>query len=102
VVKKIMSKDRAIGGVILLVCVVVAVVYLVAFFGYNDLVKPWLNIGSAGAVQFWLIAAPVAIAFVAILGIGSWIGYTMTTTPPPKPIEEITIEQNKDDKSQPA
>ena len=87
-----MSKDQVIGGVILLVCVVVAVVYLVALFGYNDLIKPWLNIGSGAAVQFWLIAVPVFVAFIAILFIGAWIGWTMATTPPPKPIEEITSE----------
>jgi predicted DNA-binding transcriptional regulator len=34
----------------------------------------------------------VAIAFVAILAIGAWIGWTMATTPPPKPIEEIITE----------
>jgi hypothetical protein len=96
-----MSKDQAIGGAILVVCVVVAVVYLVALFGYNDLVKPWLNIGFTSAVQFWLIAVPVFVAFMAILFIGAWIGWTMVTTPPPKPIEEITTEQNKDDKPQP-
>jgi predicted DNA-binding transcriptional regulator len=98
-----MSKDQAIGGAILLVCVVVAVVYLVALFGYNDLIKPWLNIGSAADVRFWLIAVPVFVAFVAILFIGAWIGYTMATTPPPKPIEETTTEpasENKDDKPQ--
>ena len=86
------SKDQAIGGAILLVCVVVAVVYLVALFGYEQLIKPWLNIGSAADVRFWLIAVPVFVAFVAILFIGAWIGWTMATTPPPKPIEEITTE----------
>jgi predicted DNA-binding transcriptional regulator len=92
-----MSKDQAIGGAILLVCVVVAVVYLVALFGYNDLIKPWLNIGSAADVRFWLIAVPVFVAFIAILFIGAWIGYTMATTPPPKPIEEITTEPANED-----
>ena len=86
------SKDQAIGGAILLVCVVVAVVYLVALFGYKELIQPWLNIGSVGDVRFWLIAVPVFVAFVAILFIGAWIGWTMATTPPPKPIEEITTE----------
>ena len=86
------SKDQAIGGAILLVCVVVAVVYLVALFGYEQLIKPWLNIGSTVDVRFWLIAVPVFVAFVAILFIGAWIGWTMATTPPPKPIEEITTE----------
>jgi predicted DNA-binding transcriptional regulator len=94
-----MSKDQAIGGAILLVCIVVAMVYLVALFGYNDLIKPWLNIGSAADVRFWLIAVPVFVAFVAILFIGAWIGWTMATTPPPKPIEEITteIEEKKEE-----
>jgi TRAP-type C4-dicarboxylate transport system permease small subunit len=91
-----MSKDQAIGGAILAVCVVVAAVYLVGLFGYPQLIQPWLNIGPADVVQFWLIAVPVFVAFVAILFIGAWIGWTMATTPPPKPIEEITTEQNKD------
>ena len=86
------SKDQSIGGAILIVCVVVAVGYLVALFGYHDLIKPWLNIGTEGDVRFWLIAVPVFVAFVAILFIGEWICWTMATTPPPKPIEEITTE----------
>ena len=101
--EKSMSKDQAIGAAILIVCVVVAVVYLMALFGYQQLIQPWLNIGSAADVRFWIIAVPVLIAFVAILSIGAWIGYTMATTPPPKPIEEITTEpadEKKDDKPQ--
>jgi hypothetical protein len=94
-----MSKDQAIGGAILVACVVVAVGYLVTLF-----YPTWLHtigfIGnSSGAlqnVQFWVIALPVFVAFVAILLIGAWIGWTMATTSPPKPIEEITTEQNKD------
>jgi predicted DNA-binding transcriptional regulator len=37
----------------------------------------------------------VLVAFVAILAIGAWIGWTMATTPPPKPIEEITTEMEE-------
>ena len=93
------SKDQAIGGAILLVCVVVAVVDLDALFGYEQLIKPWLNIGAAADVRVCLIAVPVFVAFVAILFIGAWIGWTMATTPPPKPIEEITteIEEKKEE-----
>jgi predicted DNA-binding transcriptional regulator len=36
----------------------------------------------------------VAVAFV--LGIVAWIGYTLATTPPPKPIEEIEKEVEKE------
>jgi predicted DNA-binding transcriptional regulator len=97
------SKDQAIGGAILLVCVVVAIGYLVALFGYSWIIGqlPWLNVGSEADVRFWLIAVPVFVAFVAILFIGAWIGWTMATTPPPKPIEEITTEI-EDKKEEPA
>jgi hypothetical protein len=87
-----MSKDQAIGAVILLVCVIVAVGYLITLFYPNWLVTVGL-LGSTANVQFWVIAIPVFVAFIAVLGIGAWIGYTMATTPPPKPIEEITSEQ---------
>jgi hypothetical protein len=87
-----MSKDQAIGGLIVVVCVVVVLAYVGLLFLYDPYISSMINLGSAANVSFWLIAAPVAIAFVAILGIGSWIGYTMLTTPPPKPIEEITTE----------
>ena len=97
-----MSKDQAIGAAILVVCIVVVLAYVGLLFFYDPYISSLINIGSPGNVQFWLIAAPVAIAFIAILGIGSWIGYTMATTPPPKPIEEITTEQNNDNPPQPA
>jgi len=87
-----MSKDQAIGGAIFAVCIIVAIVYLVALFGYEQLIQPWLNVGTLDAVRYWLIAVPVLVAFIAILFIGAWIGWTMATTPPPKPIEEITTE----------
>ncbi len=94
------SKDQGIGGAILVVCVVVALLYIVTLF-----YPSWLSfIGlsfSAGTVQFWVIAVPVLVAFVAILFIGAWIGWTMATTPPPKPIEEITTEI-EDKKPEPA
>ncbi|MEM4647266.1 MAG: hypothetical protein QXQ03_02690, partial [Candidatus Nezhaarchaeales archaeon] len=33
-----------------------------------------------------------AVAIVAVFAILGWIGYTLATTPPPKPIEEIEKE----------
>jgi H+/Cl- antiporter ClcA len=86
------SKDQAIGGAILLVCVLVAVFYIAAIFAptqVSDLLR--LNV-TKESFRFWIIAIPVFIAFVAIMLIGAWIGWTMATTPPPKPIEEITTE----------
>ena len=90
------SKDQAIGWIIFLVCVVVMIGYVVTLFGYEQLIQPWLDVGSTSGVQFWLVAIPVLIAFVAILAIGAWIGWTMATTPPPKPIEEFEVEEKEE------
>ncbi|HVO85615.1 MAG TPA: transcriptional regulator [Candidatus Eisenbacteria bacterium] len=89
------SKDQTIGGIIFTVCVVVAIIYLVTLF-YPAWLKP---IAAESDVRFWVIAIPVFVAFVAVMAIGAWIGWTMATTPPPKPIEEITseMEQKKEE-----
>jgi H+/Cl- antiporter ClcA len=92
-----MSKDQTIGALILLVCVIVAVGYVVGLFLYPTLIQPWLNLGANVDVQFWLVATPVLIGFIAILAIGGWIGWTMATTPPPKPIEEIATENTPEE-----
>ena len=86
-----MSKDQAIGGAILVVCILVAVLYVLTLFYPTWLVSIGL-LGSTANVSFWAIAVPVFVAFIAILFIGAWIGWTMGTTPPPRPIEEIESE----------
>ncbi|MEA2090235.1 MAG: transcriptional regulator [Thermoproteota archaeon] len=82
------SKDQAIGGVICLICVVVAIAYAVGLFYFGEPLT-W-------TISLWLIGVPVFIAFVAVLFIGAWIGWTMATTPPPKPIEEISFEEKEE------
>jgi predicted DNA-binding transcriptional regulator len=85
------GKDQAVGGVIFIVCVVVAVIYAATLFYPH-----WLSIlgvnASSTTVQFWTVAIPVFVAFIAIMAIGAWIDWTMATTPPPKPIDEIEAE----------
>lgn len=78
------SKDQTIGGAIFLVCVIVAILYTVGLLYFGSPFN-W-------EIQFTLVAIPVFLAFIAVMGIGAWIGWTMATTPPPKPIEEITSE----------
>jgi predicted DNA-binding transcriptional regulator len=88
------SKDQAIGWIIFLVCVVVIVGYVVTLFGYEQIIQPYLDLGSVADIRFWLVAVPVLIAFVAVLAIGAWIGWTMGTTPPPRPIEEMESDES--------
>ena len=91
------SKDQAIGWVIFLVCVVVIIGYVVTLFGYEQIIQPLIDFGETSGVQFWLVAIPVLIAFIAVLAIGAWIGWTMATTPPPKPIEEFEVEEKPEE-----
>jgi len=87
------SKDQGIGGAILAVCVIVAIVYLVL------VIDPSLIAKTGNDVRLYAVLVLVSVAFIAILAIGAWIGWTMATTPPPKPIEEITteIEEKKEE-----
>ena len=83
-----------VGGAILVVCVVVVVGFLVL------VVDPGLFSLNAADVRLDVVLILVSAAFIAILGIGAWIGYTMASTPPPKPIEEITTEAETENKTQ--
>ena len=92
------SKDQTIGALIFLVCVVIIIGYIGALLFVEPI--------AAVSLRFWLVAVPVLIAFVAVLAIGAWIGWTMATTPPPKPLEEIeseeTVEEEKPESTEEA
>ena len=87
------SKDQGIGGAILAVCVIVIIGFLilVAVPGQIASLLGMKNV-SGDSIRLETVLVLVSIAFIAILAIGAWIGWTMATTPPPKPIEEITTE----------
>ena len=80
------SRDQGIGGVILAVCVIVAVGYVVL------VADPGLFSLNATNVRLDAVLVLVSVAFIAVLAIGAWIGWTMASTPPPKPIEAIVTE----------
>lgn len=73
-----MSRDQVIGYLLLAVSAVVIVVY------------GWLVFLSEYSLLILQITGFVAVA--GVFGILAWIGYTLATTPPPKPIEEIEKE----------
>ena len=83
------SKDQALGGIIFSVCLVLAILYTVGLFYFGNPLGGW-------TIEFWLVAIPVFIAVIAVMFIGAWIGWTMATTPPPKPIEEIESETEEE------
>ncbi|MEM1507777.1 MAG: transcriptional regulator [Candidatus Bathyarchaeia archaeon] len=73
-----MGRDQVVGVLLLIAGVVGIVVY------------GWLVFLSEWSILVLQLTGFIAVA--AILAIISWIGYTLATTPPPKPIEEIEKE----------
>ncbi len=83
-----MNKDRVVGGGLMLASAVVIAVYLwLVFFPPLD------------GVDIFVLKLTGAVAVAGVFGILGWIGYTLATTPPPKPIEEIEKEIERELKS---
>lgn len=76
-----MSRDKAIGAGMLIGSIAVILVYIWLL---------WFPIWSG--VDVFLLKLTGTVAVAAVFGILAWIGYTLATTPPPKPIEEIEKE----------
>lgn len=75
---QVMPSDKAIGGLLLIVSIIVIIAY-----GYLVFMTDYSLI---------LLKLTGFIAVAGVFGILAWIGYTLATTPPPKPIEEIEKE----------
>jgi len=73
-----LSRDQVIGALILVASVIGIIVY------------GWILFFTEWTILLLQLTGFVAVA--AVLGILAWIGYTLATTPPPKPIEEIEKE----------
>ncbi|MCE4618688.1 MAG: transcriptional regulator [Desulfurococcales archaeon] len=73
-----MPSDKVIGGLLLIVSIIVIIVY-----GYLVFLTDYALL---------LLKLTGFIAVAGVFGILAWIGYTLATTPPPKPIEEIEKE----------
>ena len=83
-----MVSDRSIGVGLILVSVIVILIYFWLLFIPPNWDIPLLGI----KVTEFLIRLTVMIGVLGVFGILAWIGYTLATTPPPKPIEEIERE----------
>ena len=91
-----MGRDQALGASICVICILVAAGYVGTVVAPR-LVKnllPWLP-WTASELQFAAMATVALTASLAIMFIGAWIGWTVATTPPPKPIEELEIESSE-------
>ena len=87
-----MSRDRVIGGGMFIAAIVIWILYTI--YGFLLLVFPGLKEIFPMPIEN-LMAIPLLVIWLGVTGvlfIVAWIGWTLATTPPPKPIEEIEKE----------
>lgn len=80
-----LPRDQQLGVILLVGCIAGIIIY------------GWLVFFSQWALLVLQITAFAGVA--AILGVLAWIGYTLATTPPPKPLEEIEKELQQETSS---
>jgi len=73
-----LGRDQIVGALLLIGCIMGIIVY-----GWLVFVSPW---------TFQTLQVTGFVAVTGVLAILAWIGYTLATTPPPKPIEDIEKE----------
>jgi predicted DNA-binding transcriptional regulator len=73
------ERDKLIGVGLMVISAIVILFYLYGLFFTRGLSEI-------------LIKITIFVAVAGVMGILGWIGYTLATTPPPKPIEEIEKE----------
>ena len=73
--------DRLVGAGLVAVSFIVIIVYNALLF-----------IPIFKGIDILLLKLTAAVAVTVVFALLGWIGYTLATTPPPKPIEEIEKE----------
>ena len=98
-----MQRDKLYGLIIFAAAAVIlfwytfyALIYAGFYHGGTDALRPvpdWINfIATLGGILSWwpwAVILPIWVAALLILVIAMWIGWTMLTTPPPVPLEEL-------------
>lgn len=101
-----MGRDKVYGFLILLFAVLFALyytywamIYPYMFYTASPIdthpwwgLLGWIPVLTPG-IPYFAVAIPLWIALVLILFIIAWIGWTMLTTPPPIPLEEIEEDE---------
>ncbi|MCD6244864.1 MAG: transcriptional regulator [Candidatus Korarchaeota archaeon] len=75
-----MERDQLVGALLLILSVLVILIYGYLVFFYDE------------AIAILVLKLTGFVAVLGVFGVLGWIGYTLATTPPPKPIEEIEKE----------
>nr|MDO8109786.1 hypothetical protein [Candidatus Sigynarchaeota archaeon] len=105
-----MSKDKIIGAVILFGAGALLVFY--SFWLVGGYIHEQIDLNGASSWWNWAwwfpsipglpwqlaVILPMWLVAILVLAIAIWIGYSMLTTPPPVPLEELEEELEAEEK----
>jgi hypothetical protein len=98
-----MTKDKIIGAVIMILAILLIIVYTVigpidlflasspAGWDWLDTITAWMR-DIPGMNYLWAMMLPLFLVVFLVGVIAAWIGFSMLTTPPPVPLEELEEE----------
>ncbi|MHA1144721.1 MAG: hypothetical protein ACTSRW_08295 [Candidatus Helarchaeota archaeon] len=94
-----MQRDKIYGALIFIVALVLLIYLSIGYLTHlvtqaGSVIVPvftYLRYSVPFLVPHWVfyVILPMWIVVILILGIAMWIGWTMLTTPPPVPLEEL-------------
>lgn len=101
-----MAKDKIIGFLIFILGLLVLIYYtwnVIVVAATGHLWPSFLSFiphieEQVQPASFFFLAIPLWLALTLVLVIGMWIGWTMFTTPPPVPFEELEKEEEHKEK----
>lgn len=89
------SKDKIFGFIIMIIGIILMVFY-VLWVPVDLIMENSANPPTSGLFKFlsweWGLVLPVTLGIICIGLLAAWIGYSMITTPPPVPLEELEEE----------
>ena len=106
-----MQRDKIYGLIIFIGAAIILIwytLYAVVYAGWAhggaralpEAIKWIATLGGILSWWGWAVILPLYVAALLILVIAMWIGWTMLTTPPPVPLEELeelTMEDEEED-----
>jgi hypothetical protein len=98
-----MAKDKILGAIIMVVGILIIFFYTVmgpidrACMDGGFMAGTWLDNITSWRNMFgldweWMVILPMWLVVVLVGVIAAWIGFSMLTTPPPVPLEELEEE----------
>ncbi|TFG21093.1 MAG: hypothetical protein EU530_01270 [Promethearchaeota archaeon] len=99
-----MAKDKILGIILLVLGAFFAIAYTIMgpvdliLYNLNNSATQWWD-AIPGFQWEWALMIPMFIVVLLVCVVLIWIGYSMITTPPPVPLEELEEELEREEEA---